>query len=528
MLVNMISYLRLFFFNNTNIKKFEYQLDPLQYKNILSKTNSLTEPFKIINFKTGKFTGRSPQDRYFVLDGITKQHLNWKDNNQISIKDYTIIKKKLKKYIFSQEKVYRRDFYVRNNQDRENFSFFTDKLEYDLFVYNMFLRPLYNEIIFFKNKWNIYHSSSFEDETEILNNKNFVIINLNKKEILIGGTGYTGEIKKSVFSALNVIYPLNHNILPMHCAANVDLENKNTALFFGLSGTGKTSLSTDKDRLIIGDDEHGWTNKNTIFNYEGGCYAKVIDLSKEKEPEIWNALHSSAMLENVILTDQHEPNFSDSSITENMRVSYPLSNLNNVSNISYADPPQNIFLLTCDAFGIIPPLSLLDKNQAIYHYLSGYTSKIAGTEMGINEPIPTFSPCYGAPFMPLKLKIYADNFYDKINNKNIKIWLINTGWVKGNTFNGGKRIDIEYSRLLIKNVLENKINYLDLKTDIHFKFKYLSKCNGIPSNVLNPDEGWSYKNDYYEQKQKLISNFRSNFKKIGENLEKLGDGGPDY
>jgi phosphoenolpyruvate carboxykinase (ATP) len=344
---------------------------------------------------------------------------------------------------------------------------------------------------------------------------NFAILNFSKKIALIGGTGYTGEIKKGIFSALNFVLPVFQNTLPMHCSANVG-EDGETAIFFGLSGTGKTTLSADPARKLIGDDEHGWTSENTVFNFEGGCYAKVINLSAENEPDIYNAIKPGAILENVIMDDQGKVDFEDVSITQNTRVSYPIYNIDNIQVPSIGHNPKNIFFLTADAFGVLPPISKLTPGQAAYHFISGYTAKVAGTEAGITEPVPSFSACFGAPFMPLHPTKYAEMLSKKMQDAGVNVWLVNTGWT-GGPYGVGSRMKLKYTRAMITAAMDgsleaaNKGNY-----HIHsvFGLKQPRTCPNVPSEVLSPRGTWNNDEGYYETAHKLARFFKENFKQF--------------
>ena len=357
---------------------------------------------------------------------------------------------------------------------------------------------------------------------------NFSILNFSKKIALIGGTGYTGEIKKGIFSALNFTLPVFKNTLPMHCSANVG-KNGDTAIFFGLSGTGKTTLSTDKTRRLIGDDEHGWTSENFIFNFEGGCYAKVINLSKSREPEIFSAIKKGAILENVVIDDRGKVDYSDISITPNTRVSYPLDFIENIQPNSIGENPKNIFFLTADAFGILPPISKLTPGQAAYHFISGYTAKVAGTEAGVNEPIPSFSACFGAPFMPLHPTKYAEMLSLKMKSSGVNVWLVNTGWT-GGPYGIGVRMKLSYTRSMINAAIDgsleaaNKDNY-----HIHSVFGVLQPriCPNVPTEVLSPRKSWKNDDGFYKTAHKLAASFKSNFKKFKSYANKeIMDGGP--
>jgi phosphoenolpyruvate carboxykinase (ATP) len=330
--------------------------------------------------------------------------------------------------------------------------------------------------------------------------------------ILIGGTGYTGEIKKGIFSALNFILPHQKNVLSMHCSANIGKDN-DTAIFFGLSGTGKTTLSSDPNRRLIGDDEHGWAD-DEVFNFEGGCYAKTIDLSRDKEPQIFDAIKPGALLENIGFNEgTNEPNYTDGSITENTRVSYPIFHIDNIARPSIGSAPKNIFFLTADAFGVLPPISRLTKEQAMYHFMSGYTAKVAGTEVGITEPTTTFSAGFGAAFLPLHPAKYAKLLGDKLAGTDIRVWLINTGWT-GGSYGVGSRMKLSYTRAMITAALEGKLDRVDFETLPMFELAIPMSCEGVPSELLNPRNTWENKEEYDATAERLAEKFVTNFKKF--------------
>jgi phosphoenolpyruvate carboxykinase (ATP) len=354
---------------------------------------------------------------------------------------------------------------------------------------------------------------------------NFAILNFTRKVALIGGTGYTGEIKKGIFSALNFILPVFKNTLPMHCSANVGKDG-DTAIFFGLSGTGKTTLSTDPNRSLIGDDEHGWTSENTIFNFEGGCYAKVIDLSQEKEPEIYGAIKKGAILENIVMDDKGNVDFHDTSITQNTRVSYPIYHIENIQKPSKGANPKNIFFLTADAFGVLPPIYKLTPGQAAYHFISGYTAKVAGTEAGINEPLPSFSACFGAPFMPLHPTRYAEMLSKKMQEAGVNVWLINTGWT-GGAYGTGSRMKLKYTRAMITEALQGNLENIEFVQHPIFGLSMPTTCENVPNEVLNPKQTWADKDAYDAKAMELANSFRKNFAQFEEMAsEEIIKGGP--
>jgi phosphoenolpyruvate carboxykinase (ATP) len=397
----------------------------------------------------------------------------------------------------------------------------------NLFAYNMFLRPDEDELEMFRADWHILSVPGLKlDMRECgTRQQNAVVISFKHKIVLYAGGGYTGEIKKAIFSILNYILPKEKNVLGMHCAANMG-EHGDTALFFGLSGTGKTTLSTDGSRSLIGDDEHGWTSSN-IFNFEGGCYAKCIHLSKEKEPAIFGAIRPGALVENVkFFPGSNRINFEDSTITENTRVSYPLHYISNTLSIPVGGIPQNIFFLTCDAYGVLPPIARLTTAQAMYQFISGYTAKVAGTEAGISEPKATFSACFGAPFMPLHPGKYAEMLGERIRKHKVKVWLVNTGWT-GGPYGTGSRIRLSYTRTAIAAALAGELE--EVKYDTHPVFGITSpvSCPNIPAGLLNPRNAWPDANAYDEMARNLACQFRRNFEKyrVGVSQEIL-DAGP--
>lgn len=480
---------------------------------------------------TGEFTGRSPQDRFIVKDDITKDKVWWGNINiPFDSEKFYKLYNKVVNYLSGKE-VFVRDCYVCADKNYQlNVRVVNEYPWSNMFAYNMFLRPSKEELKNFSPEWTVINAPSFMANAEIDGTRqhNFAILNFTKKIALIGGTGYTGEIKKGIFSALNFILPVFKNTLPMHCSANVG-KDKDTAIFFGLSGTGKTTLSTDPNRSLIGDDEHGWTQENTIFNFEGGCYAKVINLSQEHEPEIYSAIRKGAILENVIMDDNGVVDFEDTSITQNTRVSYPIYHIDNIQEPSIGKNPKNIFFLTADAFGVLPPISKLTPAQAAYHFISGYTAKVAGTEAGVDEPTPSFSACFGAPFMPLHPTKYAEMLSKKMKDAGVNVWLVNTGW-SGGQYCVGKRISLKYTRAMITAVLNGDLsNYTYEDYHIHSVFGVAQPrtCPGVPTSVLSPRTTWNNDEAYYKTAFKLSNAFKENFKKFEEFAsEEIRRGGP--
>ncbi len=518
-----------------NIKnaKAHYQLTPKQLQSITLEKGMGKETLNgTLAINTGKFTGRSPEDRFLVKDSYTEDKIWWGASNKpISPENFDYLQSQIEAYL-SDKEVYVRDGYVCADPNyKMNVRTVTEYPWSNLFIYNMFLRPDDAELENFKEEWLVLCAPGYEcpdPENHGLRQGNFSILNFTKKIALVGGSAYTGEMKKGIFTALNFILPVERNVLPMHCSANVG-DNGETAIFFGLSGTGKTTLSTDPNRQLIGDDEHGWTAENSIFNFEGGCYAKVIDLSEEKEPDIFRAVKPGAILENVVFKDNGEVDYEDSSITQNTRVSYPIYHIDNIKVPSYASNPKNIFFLTADAFGVLPPISKLTPAQAAYHFISGYTAKVAGTEAGVVEPQPSFSACFGAPFMPLHPTKYAEMLSKKMLEAGVNVWLVNTGWT-GGPYGVGTRMKLKYTRAMITAALNGDLgNYTYEDYHIHSVFGVAQPrtCPGVPTEVLSPRTTWNDDKAYYEMAFKLSNAFRENFKKFESYAsEEIRRGGP--
>jgi phosphoenolpyruvate carboxykinase (ATP) len=481
----------------------------LNGQGVLTNTGALA-------IETGEFTGRSPKDRFVVCDEKTENSVWWGDVNiKFTPEKFDALYNRMKAYLNGKD-VYVRDAYACADTDfKLNIRVVTEFSWSNMFAYNMFLRPTEEEITTFLPDWHIVCAPGFMADPAIDGTRqhNFAILNFTKKMIIIGGTGYTGEIKKGIFSVLNYILPHEKNVLSMHCSANIGNEEHDTAVFFGLSGTGKTTLSSDENRRLIGDDEHGWADK-TVFNFEGGCYAKTIDLSREKEPQIYDAIKFGAILENIgFKGESSEPDYTDGSITENTRVSYPINYIDNIAEPSIGNAPKNIFFLTADAFGVIPPISRLTKEQAMYHFMSGYTAKVAGTEVGITEPTTTFSACFGAAFLPLHPAKYAKLLGDKLHGTDIKVWLINTGWT-GGSYGVGSRMKLSYTRAMITAALTGKLDNVTFETLPVFDLAMPTSCEGVPSEILNPRATWADKNAYDTTASNLAEKFVKNFEKF--------------
>lgn len=463
---------------------------------------------------TGEFTGRSPKDRFIVIDDLTKDSVWWGDVNiPFDSAKFDALQQKVCDYLQSRN-LFVRDAYACADADyRLGIRVVNEFPWSNQFVHNMFLRPTREELINFNPTWTVLNAPGFLATASMDGTRqhNFVIINFTKKIILIGGTAYTGEIKKSIFSVLNFLLPHQKDTLSMHCSANVGTKG-DTAIFFGLSGTGKTTLSADGTRKLIGDDEHGWS-KNSIFNFEGGCYAKCIGLNPNKEPQIWNAIRFGAILENVTLNADVSVDFEDKSKTENTRVSYPIHHIEHIQEGSKGQNLKNIFFLTADAFGVLPPISKLTKAQAMYHFISGYTAKVAGTEAGITEPTAVFSACFGAPFLPLHPTKYAKMLGDKMDESEVTIWLVNTGWTKG-ACGEGERIELKYTRAMITAALEGQLNEVSYTQHEVFGLNMPNECPKVPDELLDPRNTWKDKNAYDEKAKALAQKFVENFKQF--------------
>ena len=478
---------------------------------------------------TGEFTGRAPDDKFTVKDELTENTVDWnKFNKPIDEKYFHIIHKKITDHLSKKSEIWVRDCYAcADPRYRLNIRVVTEKPWTNLFAYNMFLRPEEEELDNFKPDWHVISAPELKLDPKECGTRqhNAAVVSFKHKTILIAGTGYTGETKKGIFTILNYVLPHEKNVLSMHCSANMG-EDGDTAIFFGLSGTGKTTLSADPKRKLIGDDEHGWTEDN-VFNFEGGCYAKLINLSPEKEPQIYNAIRPGAIVENVgFFPGTSKINFEDGTITENTRVSYPLDFIDNAQEPSVGNIPKNIFFLTCDAYGVLPPISRLTNGQAMYQFISGYTAKVAGTEAGVTEPKPTFSACFGAPFLPLHPGKYAKMLGEKMQKHKVNVWLINTGWT-GGEYGEGHRIKLAYTRAMITAALEGKLNDTETTKDPIFGLEVPVSVPGVPDDVLIPRNTWENKEAYDEKAKYLAGLFIKNFEKYARGVsEEIKAAGP--
>ncbi len=466
---------------------------------------------------TGKYTGRAPDDKFIVRDALTENQVWWKEFNHPTTQEvFSNLKAKLIDNLKAKNLYVRDVFACASEQYRIKVRVVNTRAYHNLFVNNMFIRPSQEDQSSFVPDWTVINDPEFFADPVVdgVKNTNFAIINFTEKCIIIGGTGYTGEIKKGIFSVLNFTLPTQHGVLSMHCSANEGADGQ-TALFFGLSGTGKTTLSTDPNRKLIGDDEHGWA-RNEVFNFEGGCYAKVINLSEKGEPDIFNAIRFGSVLENTRFTEgTRTVDYSNGEVTENTRVSYPIHYIKNAKEISTGVPPSHIFFLTSDAQGILPPISKLTVEQAMFHFLSGYTAKVAGTEAGVKEPKAVFSSCFGAPFLPLHPGKYAQLLGEKMKGSNVSVWLVNTGWI-GGPVGVGSRMRLSHTRSLISAALNGQLSQVEYVAHPVFGVQMPTSAPGVPVFVLNPRDLWSDKNAYDVAANNLAAQFISNFEKFKE------------
>ncbi|MEK9731243.1 MAG: phosphoenolpyruvate carboxykinase (ATP) [Candidatus Poseidoniales archaeon] len=468
--------------------------------------------------ETGDRTGRSPNDKFIVKEPEFENDINWgKINVPTTLEVFENLKKKVIAYLSAREQLYVQDLFCGAEiSEALPIRVINENAWHNAFARNMFIRPTQEQLEHHHPEFVVYHAPHFTANPAVdgVNSECFVIVNYASGEVIIGGTRYAGEIKKSIFSVMNLLLA-KKGILPMHCSANTTGEN--TAIFFGLSGTGKTTLSADPLRALIGDDEHGW-GANGVFNFEGGCYAKLIDLSEEDEPAIFATTRMfGSILENVVLDENGVPDFFDTSKTQNTRGSYPIEFIDNRTEDSKGGHPQNVIFLTCDAFGVLPPISRLTPEQAAYHFISGYTAKVAGTEIGVKEPQATFSACFGEPFMPMHPGVYADLLSDKMAHHESTAWLINTGW-SGGPYGVGNRMKIKYTRAMLNAALDGSLDDVEYVKDARFGFEIPTSCPNVPAEVLVPRNTWANGDDYDQTADKLASMFNENFKRYAEGV----------
>lgn len=504
-------------FGLNNVSNAYWNLEPAELvEDVIIQGEGFLTDTGALAIDTGEFTGRSPKDKFIVRDETTENTVWWEGsfNNAFAPEKIEPLLNRMRAYLMNKD-VYVRDCIAcADPNHRLNIRVITETAWSNIFANNMFIRPSEEEIDNFDPEWTVLCVPGFHADPKVDGTRqhNFSILDFTRKIALIGGSGYTGEIKKGIFTVLNYVLPQDKGVLSMHCSANTGKDG-DTAVFFGLSGTGKTTLSADPNRALIGDDEHGWTDSG-VFNFEGGCYAKCIDLTEEKEPQIWKAIKFGALLENIsVFEGTSRVNFEDSSRTENTRVSYPIHHIEGIAVPSTGGIPKNIFFLTADAFGVLPPISKLTPGQAMYHFISGYTAKVAGTEAGVTEPQTTFSACFGAPFLPLHPTKYAEMLGDKMRAHNVNVWLINTGW-SGGEYGIGARIKLKYTRAMITAALNDQLENVSYKTHEVFGLNMPTSCPDVPAEILDPKNTWTDKSAYDAKANKLASSFVKNFEQF--------------
>ncbi|SFK73412.1 phosphoenolpyruvate carboxykinase (ATP) [Paenibacillus sp. 1_12] len=468
---------------------------------------------------TGKYTGRSPKDKFIVNEPSVRSQIDWGPVNQpITESQFDQLYKKAMEYM-TQKELFIFDGYAgADDKHQLPIRIVNEYAWHNLFVHQLFIRPMREQLLTHKAEFTVFVLPGLKADPAVdgTRSETFICLSFEKRLILIGGTEYAGEMKKSIFSVLNYLLPFE-GVFPMHCSANVgDMDD--VALFFGLSGTGKTTLSADPSRRLIGDDEHGWSDEG-VFNFEGGCYAKCVNLSKEKEPQIWNAIRFGSVLENIILdSETGAADYDNISITENTRAAYPIDMIPNALIPGKAGHPRVIIFLTADAFGVLPPISRLSKDQAMYHFLSGYTSKLAGTERGVTEPEATFSACFGAPFLPLHPTVYAKMLGQKIDEHQVRVYLVNTGWT-GGPYGVGKRINLLHTRAMVSAALDGSIEHANFTVDPVFGLHCPDFIEGVPGEVLQPRNTWQDKEAYDAAALELSNRFVQNYKKFSSKTE---------
>jgi phosphoenolpyruvate carboxykinase (ATP) len=499
---------------------------PQLVEKVLTRNEGSLTSTGAVRATTGKYTGRSPKDKYIVEEASIKDKISWGSVNQpISEEVFANLYTKVLDYLKEQNEVFVfKGFAGADKKYRLPIQVINEYAWHNLFAHQLFIRPSDEELLEHQAEFTVISAPNFKANPSVDGTKSetFIIVSFEKRVVLIGGTEYAGEMKKSIFSIMNYLLP-EQDIFPMHCSSNVGREG-DVALFFGLSGTGKTTLSADANRRLIGDDEHGWS-ANGVFNIEGGCYAKCINLSREKEPQIFDAIHFGAVLENVVLNNESRvADYDDNSLTENTRAAYPLQSISNIVDPSVAGHPNTIVFLTADAFGVLPPISKLTKEQAMYHFLSGYTSKLAGTERGITSPEATFSTCFGSPFLPLPATVYAEMLGKKITEHNSQVFLVNTGWT-GGEYGIGNRMKLAYTRSMVQAALEGELNNVETVKDSIFGLDIPVHVTGVPDEVLQPNKTWADQTAYEVKAKELAAKFRENFKKFSNvtaEIEKMG------
>jgi phosphoenolpyruvate carboxykinase (ATP) len=507
-----------------NVKKIHWNLStPDHYEHIIRRQEGILSHLGPVCVTTGEHTGRAPNDKFIVREPSSQENIWWGNNKPFTVEQFDALYSRVLAYIQGRE-VFVQDCYAGTDPKNQlHIRVITEQAWHSLFARNMFVQikdPAKLES--HDPGFTIVHVPGFKAVPAIdgTNSEVFVVVDYGKQLVLIGGTSYAGEIKKSVFSVLNYLLPQKSNVLSMHCSANIGRAG-DTAIFFGLSGTGKTTLSADPDRQLIGDDEHGWSDEG-VFNFEGGCYAKVIRLSPQAEPAIYECTRRfGTILENVqVDRESRKLDLDDSSLTENTRASYPITHISNAVRTGMGDHPKNVIMLTCDAYGVMPPVAKLTPEQAMYHFISGYTAKVAGTEKGLSrEPTAIFSTCFGAPFMTLHPSVYANMLGEKIAKHHVDCWLVNTGWT-GGAYGVGRRMEIAHTRAMIRAILEGQLNNTVTWEDPIFGLHIPEKVEGVPSEVLNPRSTWKNSDAYDEKARELAAQFVDNFKKYENSVSK--------
>ncbi|WZY00730.1 phosphoenolpyruvate carboxykinase (ATP) [Bacillus sp. FSL W7-1360] len=498
---------------------------PTLVEHALARKEGTLTPTGALSVETGAYTGRSPNDKFIVSEDATRSSIDWGNvNKPIDPSTFKRLYEKVLCYLQEKEGCYVSTGYAGADVTYQlPITYINEFAWHHLFARQLFIRT--SDSTAKKDSFTIVSAPTFKADPLIdgTNSEAFVIISFEKRVVLIGGTEYAGEMKKAIFSVMNYLLP-DQMVLPMHCSANTSSDGEVT-LFFGLSGTGKTTLSASNNRSLIGDDEHGWSD-NGVFNIEGGCYAKCIDLSREKEPQIWDAIRFGTVLENVCLhPETRQPDYRARIKTENTRAAYPLEHIPNAITPSIAGHPNTIIFLTADAFGVLPPISKLTKEQAMYHFLSGYTSKLAGTERGITKPETTFSTCFGAPFLPRAAECYAKMLGEKIEHHDVSVFLVNTGW-SGGSYGVGARIKLSYTRAMVEAAIQGELKHVDTICDPFFGLHMPVRCPGVPDHLLNPRNVWQDTAAYDETATHLAQQFRENFKRFSSVDTNVYQAGP--
>ncbi|KUP05432.1 phosphoenolpyruvate carboxykinase [Bacillus coahuilensis p1.1.43] len=499
---------------------------PQLVEKVLNREEGILTATGAVRAETGKYTGRSPQDKFIVEDRSTKDKIDWGSVNQpISPEAFEKLYDKVVDYLQEKDEVFLfKGFAGADKKHQLPIQVINEYAWHNLFAQQLFITPTNEELNDHQSEFTVISAPNFKADPAIdgTNSETFIIISFERRTVLIGGTEYAGEMKKSIFSVMNFLLP-EQDVLSMHCSANVGFEG-DVALFFGLSGTGKTTLSADPNRRLIGDDEHGWSSTG-VFNIEGGCYAKCIGLSREKEPQIYDAIRFGSVLENVMVDeDTRLPIYEDNTLTENTRAAYSIDAIDNIVMPSIAGHPTTIIFLTADAFGVLPPISKLSKEQAMYHFLSGYTSKLAGTERGVTSPEATFSTCFGSPFLPLPAQVYAEMLGQKIDEHEVQVYLVNTGWT-GGEYGVGNRMKLKYTRSMVQAALEGELTNVETIQDDIFGLSIPLHVPGVPDEVLQPVKTWNDSSAYEQKAKELATKFKDNFKKfknVAEEIEKSG------